>query len=163
MPPACPTSYNALVSHEPKQSISPFIILGVCFLGFAAIYLWRGAWADGAAPEKVTWQTNLDAARAQAARDKKPLVVYFTASWCGPCQRMKGTTFADQTVADELATKYVAVKIDTDAQPDVAGQFNVSGIPHIQLVRADGTAGPAHVGYISASELIQWLRGSGDQ
>ncbi|HYE20766.1 MAG TPA: thioredoxin family protein [Tepidisphaeraceae bacterium] len=152
------------MNHEPKPSISPFVILGVCFLGFAAIYLWRGGWAGGGGgAEKVAWQTNLDAARAQAARDKKPLVVYFTASWCGPCQRMKGTTFADQTVADELAAKFIAVKIDTDAQPDVAGQFNVSGIPHIQILRADGTPGPAHVGFISATELIQWLRGSGVQ
>jgi thiol:disulfide interchange protein len=148
-----------------QRSISPFLIFGVLFVGFAAIYLWRGSWTDGGGgePEKVVWKTDLDAARAEAARDKKPLLIYFTASWCGPCRQMRGTTFADRAVADELAARFVAVKVDIDARPDLAGPYHVTGIPHIQLVLADGTTGPAHVGYASAAELNQWLRGSGDQ
>ena len=36
-----------------------------------------------------TWSDDLETARAQARREDKPLLVYFTADWCGYCREAK--------------------------------------------------------------------------
>src|SRR3954469_22842085 len=64
--------------------------------------------------EAVPWRTDFDAARREAAQTGKPLFVYFTASWCGPCQRMRSTTWADPQV-DAALRAYVPVKVDVDS------------------------------------------------
>ena len=37
------------------------------------------------------WSTNYDATLAAAATNQQPALVYFTASWCGPCKLMTRT------------------------------------------------------------------------
>lgn len=59
----------------------------------------------------------------------KPLLVDFTASWCGPC-KMIGPYF------EELAGKFpgvVFVKVDVDDLDDVAAECGISAMPTFQL------------------------------
>lgn len=73
----------------------------------------------------------------KAARENKPLVLDFTASWCGPCQRMLKETFPDPKVAP-LLEQCVLVKIDTDEHPGLSQKFGVVGLPDIRLLKPDG-------------------------
>mmetsp|Transcript_1202 Transcript_1202/g.3971 ORF Transcript_1202/g.3971 Transcript_1202/m.3971 type:complete len:91 (-) Transcript_1202:155-427(-) len=59
----------------------------------------------------------------------KPLLVDFTASWCGPC-KMIGPYF------EELAAKFqnvVFVKVDVDDLDDIAAECGISAMPTFQL------------------------------
>src|SRR5258706_2800488 len=38
------------------------------------------------------WSTNFDAALEDAGKRQQPMLVYFTASWCGPCKFIALTT-----------------------------------------------------------------------
>jgi len=124
----------------------------------ATFYVWRTNMTSNEGPELVTWGHDLAQARAEAAKTGKPMLVYFTASWCGPCQMMKKTTWADRTVADELAEHWIAVKIDVDDQPEVARRFNVNSVPHMQIFGSDGSPGAAKIAYVPAEEIIPWLQ-----
>lgn len=64
-----------------------------------------------------------------------PAIVDFTATWCGPCQRIA-------PVLDELAAEYdgqiVIYKVDIDKERELAKAFNISSIPAVLYIPLDG-------------------------
>ena len=60
--------------------------------------------------------TNADGAR-------EPIMLDFTAAWCGPCRQMR-------PVVDELVQKGYPIKaVDVDRSPDLAERYRVTGVP----------------------------------
>lgn len=109
--------------------------------------------------ERVPWRTDFAAAQAEAARTHKPVLAYFTANWCGYCQDMKHTTWADQGVADALAN-YVPVKIDVDSHGDLARKYNVTGLPSYAVLDETGKTLQVGDGMLTPSEFRAWLHGT---
>jgi thiol:disulfide interchange protein DsbD len=79
----------------------------------------------------------LDAALARARQENKPIALDFFAEWCVPCRRMEKTTLVDPNVA-EFLKQVIFVRIDTDANADIAQKLGVVGLPDIRLVAPDG-------------------------
>jgi len=63
-------------------------------------------------------------------RGEKPVLVDFTAEWCGPCKMMKPVL---QEVHDKLGDKLRILKIDIDRNPAVASNFQVQSVPTLIL------------------------------
>jgi thioredoxin 1 len=61
-----------------------------------------------------------------------PVVVDFWAAWCGPC-RMVTPELEKLAAAHGSAVR--VVKVDVDANPEVAGRYRIQGIPTIALFR----------------------------
>jgi thiol:disulfide interchange protein len=109
--------------------------------------------------ELIPWQTDLAAAQAQARQANKPILLYVTASWCGPCQTMRREVWTDQRVAD-AAEAYVPLKVDIDVNPQVAIQFGATAsVPVIMVVDADNRI-IRRVDYaLQADAMIAFLQG----
>ncbi len=65
--------------------------------------------------------------------ERQPIMLDFTASWCGPCRQMRPTV-------DQLIDKGFPIKaIDIDQSPELAAKYKVSGIPAFIVI--DPTTG----------------------
>lgn len=126
-----------------------FLILVVVAIASIASNLWRPA-------ERIPWRGDMSSARAEAQADKKPMLLYFTADWCGPCQSLKRTTWADKNVESTLAS-FVPVKIDIDENPDLAMRYRVQAVPYFVLQGADDQPIKVATGAMDSSTFIQWL------
>ena len=72
---------------------------------------------------------------ARAAR--KPMLVFFTASWCDYCHQMLQEAFADQQVV-RLSRQFVCILVDADREPGVCQQFEIRGYPTVQFLSPGG-------------------------
>lgn len=64
----------------------------------------------------------------------RPAIVDFTASWCGPCQRIAPIL---EELAAEYAGQIMIYKVDIDKNQELAKAFNVSSIPAILYIPLD--------------------------
>ncbi|NNJ24680.1 thioredoxin domain-containing protein [Alienimonas chondri] len=95
------------------------------------------ACAQGPTAGAGEWLGNLDAGFAAAQRADRPLLVHFSADWCGPCQQMKPILHS-RTVTDVLRTDAVGVHLDFDRNKAAAQKYGVRGIPADVLLTPDG-------------------------
>ena len=82
-----------------------------------------------------------------------PVLVDFWAPWCGPCRMVSPVV---EALAQELAGKLKAVKLNTDEAQEIAARYAVQGIPLLVLVR-DGKEIDRLVGAVPKAQLRRWL------
>ncbi len=83
----------------------------------------------------------------------QPVLVDFWAPWCGPC-KMLGPVV--EKVAASHAGRAKFVKLNTDDNPNLAGQYQVSGIPCLILFK-NGAPVDRIVGYVSEDKITSML------
>ncbi|MEO1717329.1 MAG: thioredoxin family protein, partial [Planctomycetota bacterium] len=94
--------------------------------------------------------------RALAKARDRLHIVYATAAWCGPCQRMKQETWVNPLVEAWIGEHAVMTAVDIDEYPKFREQNGIRGIP--ALILMDGTTEVARFsGYKTAAETLSWL------
>jgi len=94
-----------------------------------------------------------------ARNNRARMFVMFTASWCGPCQRLKQDVLIP--LKEVLAKRYVIYHVDIDREPQVAevykriGCFNGS-VPTYVLIDNDFQVMGVGQGYKSIGDFVQW-------
>jgi thioredoxin 1 len=107
--------------------------------------------APPAAFQKLDYETALDKAR----REKKVVMIDFSAKWCGPCRKLDKETFAEEKVQQFLINKTVAIKIDIDDNRKLAGNYQVSSIPCVVFIDGRGGEIGRLVGFRPAAAFLE--------
>ncbi|HVZ97222.1 MAG TPA: thioredoxin [Chitinophagaceae bacterium] len=88
----------------------------------------------------------------QIINDEKPVLVDFTAAWCGPCRMMAPEL---QKYAQSNKDKVRVLKVDIDKNPGTAAHFNIQGVPTLILFKKGKVlwrqSGAMSAGQISAA------------
>lgn len=133
----------------------PVFVVGGLALAMALI-VGISDWRTAHAVEIIPWRADLEAARAESATAHHPVFAYFTATWCPPCQQMKKTTWADNTLKAAM-DKFVPVKIDVDAHPDLAQKYGVNAMPTYVILSEQGEVLRHRTGLMMPQEMLRWL------
>lgn len=69
---------------------------------------------------------------AEVVNNDTPVLVDFTATWCGPCRQI--APLVDE-LADEYEGRAKVAKLDIDESPETARRFQIRGVPTILIFK----------------------------
>jgi thiol:disulfide interchange protein DsbD len=142
---------------EPGVGVKVAKGIGITLVSFGALAVILG----GIKPrEALAWERrDIEGALARAAADKRPLVVDFTAAWCGACKELDIKTFSEPRVGQELG-RFVAVKVDATNNDDpkveaMLARFKVVGLPTVVMFNSSGKEAARFNDFVPPEEFLK--------
>ena len=86
-------------------------------------------------------------------KSSEPVLVDFTATWCGPCKKLSPIV---EALADEFAGKVRVGKCDIDEALGVAAKYGVRSVPTVMIFKNGEKVGQ-HTGLTNRDKLVQLL------
>ncbi len=114
--------------------------------------------APAVAADPVTWRSDYNAARREAADAGRPMAVVLGTDECVYCRKLEATTLRDAAVAGMLAGQFVPLKVDANRQPKLAQALRVNLYPTTVLAAPDGKIIAFLEGYQDAATMAEHLK-----
>ena len=143
---------------EPSPKRKPFFHFWRCFwLTFLVVslgYAWHSFYVP---PNDIAWAKDYASAQRRAAISGKPIVLYFTATWCVPCRIMKRQVWADTQVMELVNAEFVPVAIDVGdpENAEIMNSYKIEGDPVTIVCDSGGKVVDWRVGGISKPEFLE--------
>lgn len=100
--------------------------------------------------------TSEEHARSVLTAGSKPVLVDFSAAWCGPCNALAPVL---EDVASERAESLTVVKLDVDEFPKLAQEAGIRSVPTLMILK-DGKVLASRSGSMPKSALAAFVEGA---
>jgi len=117
------------------------------------------------------WLVSFEKAKAESAKQGKPILMEFTGSdWCPPCKALAKNVFSKDVFKTEMPKHYILLKLDNPRDKSkqtpeeiaqyktLSKQYKITGVPSILLTDADGTPFYRTSGY-GGQAAKEWIDG----
>ena len=107
---------------------------------------------EGISFHQGTW----DEALQFAKKERKPIFLDISASWCGPCKRLKANTFPDEEVGKFYNANFINVAVDGEKGEGIklAYQYQIKGYPSLIYIDSNGQLIAQTAGYRNPKQFI---------
>jgi thioredoxin-related protein len=95
---------------------------------------------------------------ALAKEQKKKVFLYFWADWCSYCEKMEKDTLSKKAVARILNTDFISIKVNSEADQQLASQYFVRGLPTTWFLTESGAKISNLPGYVAPDLFVPILR-----
>jgi uncharacterized protein YyaL (SSP411 family) len=109
------------------------------------------------AAEGIPWQSWSEAVFEQARKENRFVLLDLEAVWCHWCHVMDDQTYHDDAVMKLIRDRYIAVRADQDARPDLSRRYEDYGWPATIVFAPDGTEIVKRSGYVPAQRFASML------
>ncbi|MBQ0796323.1 DUF255 domain-containing protein [Zhongshania sp.] len=105
----------------------------------------------------ISWREWSPQVFSEAKKSGKHIILNVEAVWCHWCHVMDQKTYANPAVAAAIAKNYIAIKVDHDANPEIAARYRAWGWPATIFFNSDGVEIVKRAGYIPSESMTALL------
>ena len=109
-------------------------------------------------PAQIAWRPWSASVFTDAKREHKFVLLDLQAVWCHWCHVMDKETYADPAVIALINSRYIAVRADQDANPDLSNRYEDYGWPATVVFNAEGGEIVKRQGYIPPRPMASMLQ-----
>ncbi len=135
-----------------KDLLRPWAFVSLIF---AALGILPAHDAETAAIEWRPWSGDLF---KQAQKEHRYVLLDLEAGWCHWCHVMDEVTYRDPKVIALIKAKYLPVKVDQDARPDISNRYEDYGWPATVVFNSDGSEIVKRQGYLPPKLMASMLQ-----
>jgi thiol:disulfide interchange protein DsbD len=150
------------------KAVAVAVLLGAIALRFG----WAGAPKETGTAIPIAWLHDEKAALTMARATGKPIIIDFFADWCSACKELDAHTFSDPRVRQEVADRFVPLKVDATDDSDETNRleqkYGVPGLPTVLMVACRDPApqqcavpqdGPGRItGFVPPPDMLERMR-----
>jgi len=120
------------------------------------------AGSDDTSATRIQWIQNMPEGLRLAKESGKPVMLFFTADWCGPCVELKKYVFTDNRVV-AASRRLINISINADSDFETLSAYQVRGIPAIFFLNPRGEMITKYSGDRSASSFVKQMTAVADK
>lgn len=105
----------------------------------------------------IDWLTDRETAFAEARQSRKPILIDVYQDDCGGCVKLDEETFVDPQVAEEIARRFIPLKLGLFQDRDFTRQHQVFWTPTLLIADHSGKVRYTSVNYLPPAEMLDVL------